>query len=649
MTTQPGGRGDAASARARGAGPRLGALRGAILAAGLLVYANALGGPFLLDDFASIVHNPHVRTLDPLWSAMWAEHENPLRGRPLPALSMALNFAAGGLDPAGYKAVNLALHLACALALFGLVRRTLRSRTDAWLEAAATTRGSADRVAFAVALLWCVHPLAGECVNYVTQRTESLMALFLLVTLWAIARSHDAKPSLRGRWRSLALAACLGGMVSKEVMIVAPLLVALYERSYSGESWSQLARTRRPLAFGLLLCMAAHAALIAATFRTHTVGTDSDTTSLDYLWNQGWVIARYLRLVVVPYPLSAEWGVPRDLQLVDVWPEVALVGVLAVGSLALWLRRPALGFPLVAVFVVLAPTSSFVPILTEVAAERRMYVPSMALIAFAVTAAVGGLRKTVARRWLEGWSGLALLVVAALTLGLLTARRNLDYRSEKAILASAVAAFPDNPRAIVRLGANHYVAGESELAIDLYREALALDEGYGEGHNELGIALVQRGQVDEGLAHFDRAIELLPKGANAQYNRGLALLRRRQRGAAIASFERAVRLDRGYAKALVQLAWMRATDPDPALREPKQAERLALRALALEGAANALTLDVLGAALAAQGNFARAAEVAARAKSVALATGEVGRVDAIAARLASYRRGEAFVATAAED
>jgi len=133
----------------------------------------------------------------------------------------------------GYHVVNIALHVGCALLLFALVRRLTH---DEWAALAAT-------------LLWGVHPLASEVVNYLTQRTESTMALCLLVTLWAAVRAHDSPRDRRWMW--LSIAACALGMASKETMVVAPVLVVLMDRAFFFESFRESWRTRRALYLGL--------------------------------------------------------------------------------------------------------------------------------------------------------------------------------------------------------------------------------------------------------------------------------------------------------------------------------------------------------------------------------------------------------------
>ena len=160
----------------------------AILAAGLAAYAGSFRGAFVLDDLSSIADNPTIRHL---WD--WKAVLTPLRGggltvdgRPVLNLSFAINYALSGTGPWSYHLVNLAIHLAAALTLFGIVWRVL---------AGASTPGAGGAVAgrpvwagFCAALLWVVHPLDTEAVTYVAQRAESLMALFYLLTLYCFIR-----------------------------------------------------------------------------------------------------------------------------------------------------------------------------------------------------------------------------------------------------------------------------------------------------------------------------------------------------------------------------------------------------------------------------------------------------------------------------
>src|SRR5262249_22671946 len=151
---------------------------GVIVLTGTIAYANSLSGPFVFDDQLAIVGNQTIREWWRLGSVLFPERELPTAGRPLVHLSFAFNYALGGLDVAGYHLVNIALHLAVGLLVFGLVRRTLL--LPRLKERFAR---NAQHVAGAIALVWSVHPLNTEAVNYVTQRTELMMGLCYLLTM----------------------------------------------------------------------------------------------------------------------------------------------------------------------------------------------------------------------------------------------------------------------------------------------------------------------------------------------------------------------------------------------------------------------------------------------------------------------------------
>ena len=178
-----------------------------IVAAAVLVYANSLDGAFVLDDDHGIEDNRRIRSLDNLDELLSA-------GRPLLELSLALNYAYGELEPAGYHAFNILIHILVALTLYGLVRRTLllprlRERFGT----------SSHWLALAIGLLWTVHPLTTQAVTYVIQRGESMASLFYLVTLYCVVRGSLAKRARRGHWYATAVVSAGVGVACKAIVI----------------------------------------------------------------------------------------------------------------------------------------------------------------------------------------------------------------------------------------------------------------------------------------------------------------------------------------------------------------------------------------------------------------------------------------------
>jgi hypothetical protein len=241
--------------------------RTAFFAAGLIVlaavaaYSNSLRCPFVFDDEFDIVSNTSIRRLWPIWDVFVIQDagRTALHARPVVNLSLALNHAAGGLNPLYYHLTNLLIHLLAGLTLFGIVRRTLRLPSLGARFAAAATP-----LALATALIWTLHPLQTQAVTYVVQRYESLMGLFYLLSLYAAIRSGTS-PHPR-RWAAAAVAAALLGMGSKEVAVSIPLSILLYDRAFLAGSFREAWNRRRGMYVGLACAWAGFALLFAFSY-----------------------------------------------------------------------------------------------------------------------------------------------------------------------------------------------------------------------------------------------------------------------------------------------------------------------------------------------------------------------------------------------
>ena len=225
----------------------------------MAVYANSLAAPLLFDDGPAIAQNPTIRQLWPLSGALAPPATGAgVSGRPLVNLSLAVNYALSGEKVWSYHALNLLVHLAAGLTLFGVVRRTLAAKSTGDPRALPAPP-EARSAALLIALLWIVHPLQTETVTGIIQRTEALMGLFYLLTLYCFIRGAGLESGRRG-WFALSFLACLSGMATKEVMVSAPLVVLLYDRVFLARDWREVWRRRR----GPHLAQAATWLLLAA-------------------------------------------------------------------------------------------------------------------------------------------------------------------------------------------------------------------------------------------------------------------------------------------------------------------------------------------------------------------------------------------------
>lgn len=488
-----------------------------IIAAGVWAFHNSLHGPFIFDDIPSIRENRHIRHLLPLDIAMTAPPGTTVTGRPVVCLTLALNYALGGLNVWGYHAFNLAIHLISALVLFGILRRTFEGET-------LHDRFGANAVwlAAAIALVWEVHPLQTESVTYVVQRTELLMGLFLLLTLYCVIRSDGSANA--PRWQLAAIVSCALGMGSKEVMVVGPLVVLLYDRVFLAGSFRELWRRRAGLYAGLAASWLLLAGLVVLTTREMTGLKMQEITPWDYLKTEAGVLVHYLRLCFWPHPLLIDyfdWPVARS------WKDALVPGVLVLGLLGatIWAfrRRPWVGFCGAWFFLILAPTSSVMPSLGEVAAERRMYLPLAAMVSLVVVSGWRVLDRMVDDRRTARWLGGTVFVAAVLMLGWLTICRNEVYRSDVAIWSDVVAQRPHNTRALSNLGTVLAAHGRVDEALARYDEAVRLDPGNSDAQFNLGLTLAGRNDLDGALVHLNEAVRLVPHSALAQCDLGIVL------------------------------------------------------------------------------------------------------------------------------
>ena len=564
---------------------------GLLAVAALAAYAGSFSGPFVFDDIAAVRENPSIRAWWDFGKVFSPPDGLSVSGRPVANFSLAISHALSGERPWGYHAVNFAVHLAAGGLLYGLVRRTLRR--PGLMEKFGR---DADGIALAVAAVWLLHPLQTATVTYVMQRTEGLMALGFLVTLDFFARGADsAKP--RGWWAG-AVAACALGMGCKEVMVSAPLIVWLYDRTFVAGSFGAAWRERKIFYPALASTWLVLGALVLGTDnRAGSAGWGAGVSAGEYALAQGGAILHYLRLALWPAPLVFDYGT----ELTTDMAALVAVGALVVATVLAVRRWPAAGFCGVLFFAVLAPSSSFVPVATQTMAEHRMYLPLAAVAVLAVAGAYAWL----GRKSLWAWP------VVAVACGVGTWERNQDYRSERAIWADTVAKRPGNARAHFNLGVALGAGGDGAAAEREWRETVRLEPGHVAAHAKLAETLAQTGRSREALEHFEaagrggrlggaqlnnwggallaagRAAEALgkfaaagkamPEAAEVRFNLGNALVALGRREEALENFREAVRLRPDYAEAHYNLggALAEAARYAEALAEFESALRLA--------------------------------------------------------------------------
>jgi protein O-mannosyl-transferase len=491
-----------------------------------------------------------------------------------------LNYWFGKLDPRGYRLINIGLHATSAILLWLIVRRTLRLDFfhDKFAHVAAP-------LSFACALVWALHPLNTESVVYVTQRTELMMGFLYLATIYSCLRYWEAgRPVKRRTWLTVAVMASLLGMLSKESMATAPLMVLLYDRTFVSGSFPRAWRESWPLYVGLMLTWILLAVLNLSGPRTPMVGFGLGVSAWAWWLTQAKVLFIYLKLAIWPWPLLIHYEMPYLETISQAWPWIVGAAMLAVATMLLLWRRSAAGFAGAWLLVVLSPTMA-IPLVSSVAAERRMYVPLMAIVCLGVA---GGyvllaacLRLLSSRRpQLSTWRAGGIAIAAALSLatvfGLVSVRRLAMYGDELTLWMDAEKYEPDSTMVQTNIGTALDNAGRHEEALvrfeklahehpdvllahynlaRLLEDANRLPEAQehaaivvrlrpdlGSGHYTLGHLLERAGETQRAQQEYEEALRLFPNFPMAHYALGCLLEKEGDTPAARSHFEDAIRL-----------------------------------------------------------------------------------------------------------
>ena len=504
-----------------------------------MAYHNSYRGSFLFDD-QRFIDNPRIHHLWPPDLLFYST-------RPLTNLTFALNYTFAGRRVLDYHVVNLALHLLAGLALYGLLRRTLRSPLLAF-----RYDPQAQWLAFVVAALWVIHPLQTSSVDYLIQRAEVLMGLFYLLTLYCVVRSQqDTHPT---RWEAAAIGMGTLGVLSKPIIVTVPIVAFLFDRVFFYPSLGEAVRRRWRLYAGLAASWILLAILVTRPNEsTTTSGFSLRTVSpLQYLATQPLVILYYLKLSLWPHPLCLDYQWPMVKEVSTALPAVLVIVVLIGMTIWAWRRSPALGFLGAWFFLILAPTSSFIP-LEDPAFEHRMYLPLAAIISLIVAGMWNGIRRLTTQPQHQARTAFGVAAIVAFLFTGMTIQRNKEYQDPVTIWRQVIAQRPDGVRGYTNLAAALIDAGRYDEARRVLREALRLDPDEAEAHYNIGVILIRQKHFEEAISYLRESIRLNPNDPETHYNLGIALAELGKFDGAIKEFEQAIQLRPDYTEALNNL------------------------------------------------------------------------------------------------
>ena len=505
-----------------------------LIAATFLACLPASHGGFIWDDDAHLTKNACI--IGPVgFKGIWTSSAAVYY--PLVLTSFWVQHALWGLNPLPYHLVNIAMHAACAMLLWQVLRR-LNVR-GAWLGAA----------------LWALHPVQAESVAWITELKNTQSCLFYLLTIlfflsWRAAQAQTGKKRNEWFYRLALLCAALA-ILSKASTVMLPAVLGLCWWWKDGQwRWRNIFRL---VPFLLISAAASGWTIWEQQYHSGAVGPEWIQTWPERLVVAGKIVWFYLGKLFWPHPLIfiyPRWTIDATRPLAY-WPALAVALTLAV----LWLNRNG---RLRAAFFAFA---YFVILLFPVLDFFKVYFFRYSFVGdhFQYLASIGPLALTAAgmttlfsfgffqkgKPLLEpGFCGALLLV-----LGVLTWRQCRMYADTETLWRTTIARNPNAAMAYSNLGDICSQKGQIDLAIAYCKKALEISPNAFEALNNLGNALLKAGQTDEAIAAFEKAIKIAPTVATSHFNLANILLQKGQMDGAMEQFQKALEIQPDYAEA----------------------------------------------------------------------------------------------------
>ncbi len=559
------------------------------------LYRSCLEGAFVFDDPNAITQSTLITSFTPLHRFL------TMSTRPLTDFSFAVDYAVGQLSPYSYHLTNVLLHGLNAVLTYVLAWLTLGTP---WLvNRYGRQRGA---IAWVAAALFTVHPLASETVAYVSSRSEILTATFMLAGLISYVLACAQRPARRHAFWVAAVPLCTtAALASKEIAVTLPVLLLLYDWCFfAGGDWRRtrphwwlISLSVTPLIAGGLFLVVRAIRATEFNFGSYasTAGFGFDRFGpRQYLMTELGVIARYLRLVVVPtgQTFDYDWKLAPSFWSPAVLLPLAFLAALVTTAVRSVRSQPVFTFAILMMFVVLAPTSSVVPV-ADLIVERRMYIP---LVGFGLLGSVWA--RDLIAAWLRrkrtspalgraGW--IALAAVPLVVFSTLTLARARLWGDAIALHEDGVAKAPENPRVRLNLGVIYMNLGRLDDAEEQLQAAKRLYDS-GESlqafkrigafiHYNLGALLYLKKRYEESAVELRRALELggeyLALRPMALYILARIAVHDEQWEAAIKRYQAALKINRRNADWHAELAFAFLENGEPA--KARQSAQVALR------------------------------------------------------------------------
>ncbi len=489
-----------------------------------LTYANSLGNGFTLDDNSVIVNNPALKgSILALFSGIDTNSKTQLLPfyRPITYLTFLVDGRLHGFDPFFIRLFNVLLHSANAFLVFRLARSFFKDNIYA---------------ALLTALLFAVHPLQSEGVDFNAGGRNTMLACFFSIAAYLL---H--KKGINSKSFIYAVAGSfffLTGLFSKETtLMILPFIIAIeafnLRENKIGAGLQSFIRLSPYFAATVIYLLMRWQTLSKLGIQTSIIpgfGTsvlekiyitnDLGTRLLDNIY----IIPRYLQTIVWPLALSSRYMIPEDLNLLALPLSVTWLFILGCCSWLFTKGRSTISYFGVAWLVLFwLPVSGIVLVPGAPLADRFLYMPAIGLwiIIADQLFKLLPIEKRTSRKY-----GLAIVIILLIILATITIRRNLDWKNNIALFTRFVDQYPDNVHARVGLGKAYYISSKEQNTATAeleFEKALALDPNSPMINTYMGNIKLNKDDLDQALQYYSHALEVNPSDKEARLNRGITL------------------------------------------------------------------------------------------------------------------------------
>ena len=487
------------------------------------VYYNSLSNGFVFDDYVVIVENKHLNDFRNSLPSFFNDSYFKIAGdeasyRPLATLSYFLIHSFAGLNPFYFHLASVFLHTLNVILVYFLISLLLEDRFKALL----------------AALLFACHPVLTEAVDCIAFNEDLLAAFFILLAFILYVKAVDKRPVGPAHLLSLFFFFC--GLLSKEMAISLPALILLYDLTFKEVAGQGLSVKHILTTLKIRWSFYTGYALVAILYlllrfiiivnpaggNMHHFG--SLLKRLVYL---PYHIFSFVKLAIAPYNLNVDYvySYPHGFfEFSNLIGLVIILGLVVLSFLA-YRRAKEIFFGIWWFLIALFPVYNIIEIFNPLA-ERYLYIPIFGFCLILPNILYRIFNKMLNRTLFVRTATLLVVIAAASAYATITIGRNKDWKDDFSLWSKTVLQSPGSGIAHGGLGRAYHERGQLNEAIVEFQKAVRLLPNHFKAYYILGVVYDQKGDYRNAIDNYKKSIAINPEFADAHYN--LAILYHKQ-------------------------------------------------------------------------------------------------------------------------